>query len=32
MLVKVMREGGTLEFSDDRKFSVETDAKIGEVQ
>jgi hypothetical protein len=29
MLVKVMRIGGTLEFSDYRKFSVQTDTKIG---
>ena len=28
MLVKVMRVGGTLEFSDYRKFSVETETKI----
>ena len=28
MLVKMMRIGGTLEFSDYRKFSVETDTKI----
>jgi len=29
LLVKVMRIGGTLEFSDYRKFSVQTDTKIG---
>jgi hypothetical protein len=28
MLLKVMRVGGTLEFSDYRKFSVETETKI----
>jgi hypothetical protein len=32
MLVKVMRIGGTLEFSDYRKFSVQTDTKIGKPQ
>ena len=32
MLLKVMRVGGTLEFSDYRKFSVQTDTKIGEPQ
>jgi len=32
MLVKVMRIGGTLEFSDYRKFSVQTDTKIGQPQ
>ncbi len=32
MLVKVMRVGGTLEFSDYRKFSVQTDTKIGKPQ
>ena len=32
MLVKVMRLGGTLEFSDYRKFSVKTDTKIGKPQ
>jgi hypothetical protein len=32
MLVKVMRVGGTLEFSDYRKFSVKTDTKIGKPQ
>lgn len=32
MLVKVLRIGGTLEFSDYRKFSVETDTKIGKPQ
>jgi len=29
LLVKVMRLGGTLEFSDYRKFSVQTETKIG---
>ena len=32
MLVKVMRIGGTLEFSDYRKFTVQTDTKIGKPQ
>ena len=32
MLVKVMRVGGILEFSDYRKFSVQTDVKIGKPQ
>jgi hypothetical protein len=32
LLVKVMRIGGTLEFSDYRKFSVTTDTKIGKPQ
>ncbi len=32
MLVKVIRLGGTLEFSDYRKFSVQTDTKIGKPQ
>jgi hypothetical protein len=32
MLVKVMRIGGTVEFSDYRKFSVQTDTKIGKPQ
>jgi hypothetical protein len=32
MLVKVMRIGGTLEFSDYRKFSVQTDTTIGKPQ
>jgi hypothetical protein len=32
LLVKVMRIGGTLEFSDYRKFSVQTDTKIGKPQ
>ena len=32
MLVKVMRVGGTMEFSDYRKFSVQTDTKIGKPQ
>jgi hypothetical protein len=32
MLVKVMRLGGTLEFSNYRKFSVQTDTKIGTPQ
>jgi hypothetical protein len=32
MLVKVMRVGGTFEFSDYRKFSVQTDTKIGKPQ
>jgi len=32
MLVKVMRVGGTLEFSDYRKFSVKTETKIGKPQ
>jgi hypothetical protein len=32
LLVKVMRIGGTLEFSDYRKFSVQTDTKIGTPQ
>jgi hypothetical protein len=32
MLVKVMRVGGTFEFSNYRKFSVETDTKIGKPQ
>ena len=32
MLVKVMRLGGTLEFSDYRKFSVQTETKIGKPQ
>ena len=32
MLVKVMRVGGTLEFSDYRKFSVQTETKIGKPQ
>ncbi len=32
MLVKIMRIGGTLEFSDYRKFSVQTDTKIGKPQ
>jgi len=32
MLLKVMRLGGTLEFSDYRKFSVQTDTKIGKPQ
>jgi hypothetical protein len=29
MLVRVLRIGGTSEFSDYRKFSVQTDTKIG---
>ena len=32
MLVKVIRIGGTVEFSDYRKFSVQTDTKIGKPQ
>ncbi len=32
LLLKVMRIGGTLEFSDYRKFSVETETKIGKPQ
>jgi hypothetical protein len=32
MLLKVMRVGGTLEFSDYRKFSVQTETKIGKPQ
>lgn len=32
MLVKVIRVGGTLEFSDYRKFSVQTETKIGKPQ
>ena len=32
MLVKVMRVGGTFEYSDYRKFSVQTDTKIGKPQ
>ena len=32
LLVKVMRIGGTLDFSDYRKYSVETDTKIGKPQ
>jgi hypothetical protein len=32
LLLKVMRIGGTLEFSDYRKFSVQTDTKIGKPQ
>jgi len=32
LLVKVMRIGGTLDFSDYRKYSVETDTKIGKTQ
>ena len=32
MLLKVMRVGGTLEFSNYRKFSVQTDTKIGKPQ
>jgi hypothetical protein len=32
MVVKVMRVGGTLEFSDYRKFSVQTETKIGKPQ
>ena len=32
MLLKMMRIGGTLEFSDYRKFSVQTDTKIGKPQ
>jgi hypothetical protein len=32
MLLKMMRIGGTLEFSDYRKFSVETETKIGKPQ
>ena len=32
LLVKIMRIGGTLEFSDYRKFSVQTDTKIGKPQ
>jgi hypothetical protein len=32
MLLKVMRIGGTVEFSDYRKFSVQTDTKIGKPQ
>jgi hypothetical protein len=32
MLVKVLRIGGTVEFSDYRKFSVQTETKIGKPQ
>jgi len=32
LLLKVMRIGGTLEFSDYRKFSVQTETKIGKPQ
>ena len=32
LLVKVMRIGGTVEFSDYRKFSVQTNTKIGKPQ